>query len=74
MTLILRMGKLRLRMAKILCQGLLAHREQSWVSNLCPSGTRILNHGSQPTSSRVQTLWVQEGGGAFLEAEMDNQA
>lgn len=39
-----------------------------------PSGTRVVSYSSQHTLSGVGTLWAQEGGGAFLEAQVGDHA
>lgn len=38
------------------------------------SGTRVVSYSSQHTLSGVGTFWAQEGGGAFLEAQVGNPA
>lgn len=43
----MQMGKLRLRRAKLLGQGLPASKTQSWGPNPGPSVTRVFSHGSQ---------------------------
>lgn len=55
-------------------QDLPGSKEQSWDSNPGPSGTTVFRYGSHLTLPGGGTLWVQEGRGAFLEAQVDNCA
>lgn len=61
----MKMGKLRLRRAKLLGQGLPASKTQSWGSNPGPSATGVLSHGSQLSCRKHGPSRPKRGDGPF---------